>query len=325
MILHVVMTSRLVAEHRHEALKVRELSIEEIAKLNKALSLVGAFNRNYSLYEICIANYEEIEKFYNSIKSSTGIDLDFAHNTATEMNRLLLNYLSSFRTFADHQETELSHISTHNIKWLEHFKEQTASYYDNHFAYRFLWNLRNYVQHCGLPLGGFSVTGRVNESGEEEPFFSIYFNRDSLLNNYKKWKKVVRDDLSNQAEEIDVMEQVRVLRDCIEDLATTVSEIHIHRLSEYWDFLVDIVNAVLSQYPEGSPCIGRWRVDEGKDTLLGLTPLPIHTILKIQDIWNEFEKDYNVEEDEARDTSIANEQGITANQLDRSASSIQQQ
>jgi hypothetical protein len=295
MMIHVLAVDRLIAEKHHDCASVRELSDQEVADLDCALDLVGAFNGGYSLYEICIANYNELEDFYNHAKSITGVNLESSHNIVIEMNRLLLNYLSSFRTFIDHQERVFAHISTPNLNWLAHFKEQSSVHYDDQFSYRFLWNMRNYVQHCGLPLGGFSIRGMTNQEGKEEPFFSIYFERDNLLKNYSGWKKAVRDEIALLPKEIGVMEHVRLLQGCIEELSKTVTEIHIHRLAENWNFIIGIIKEALEKYPDGAPCLTIWNKEEDKTSFVGITPLPTHLILKVQAMWKEFDETYGEE------------------------------
>lgn len=289
------------ANNERKLVGVRELSDEEVAQLELALSLVGAFNGSYSLYEICAANYAEFNKYYTSLREKRGVNLQSAHEILIEGNRLLLNFLSSFRTFIDHQESDLKKISTADENWLEHFKQQAATLYDNTFSYRFLWNLRNYVQHCGLPVGGFAVRPIKDNNGEEKPYSSMYFSRDSLLSEREVWKKIVREELAQQPEEIDIGEHIDTLWDCIGELATSAWEIHIHRMSNSWEFLVGIVNEALAQ--QGAPCIGEWETIDDKHRIKGVSPLPMHTIMQIQEIWTFTQKTgqgENVRFDKAR-------------------------
>jgi hypothetical protein len=287
MIAKVLMVDRVDANEERECIDIRELSDEEVTQLQLALSLVGAFNGSYSLYEICAANYGEFKRYHNSLQEKTGFNVQSGHEILMEGNRLLLNFLSSFRTFIDHQEGDLKRISATGVNWLEHFKQQAAALYDSHFSYRFLWNLRNYIQHCGLPVGGFSIRPMTDSNGEEKPHSFLYFDRDSLLNKSKVWKKIVREELAQQPEEIDVAEHTDILWGCIIELAASAWEIHIHRLSGSWDFLVGMVNEAMAQ--QGTPCIGTWETLDDEHRLKEISPLPLHTIMKIQEIWDEFD------------------------------------
>lgn len=283
----ILMVDRVDANEERECIGIRELSDEEVAQLQLALSLVGAFNGSYSLYEMCAANYEEFKRYHNSLQEKTGFNVQSGHEILLEGNRLLLNFLSSFRAFIDHQESDLKGISTTGVNWLEHFKQQAATLYDSNFSYRFLWHLRNYVQHCGLPVGGFSIQTMKDINGEEKPYSLLYFDRDSLLNRSGVWKKVVREGLAQQPEEMDIAEHIDIFWDCIVELAASAWEIHIHRISGSWDFLVGVVNEAMAQ--QGTPCIGTWETLDDEHRLTGISPLPLHMITKIQEIWDEFD------------------------------------
>lgn len=283
----VLMVDRVDANKERECVGIRELSDEEVSQLQLALSLVGAFNSSYLLYEICAANYKEFKRYHNSLQKKRGFNVQSGHEILLEGNRLLLNFLSSFRTFIDHQESDLKKISATGVNWLEHFEQQAATLYDSNFSYRFLWNLRNYVQHCGLPVGGFSIRPMIDSDGKEKPHSLLYFNRDSLLNKSGVWKKIVREELAQQPEEMDIAEHIDILWDCIIELAASAWEIHIHRISDTWDFLVGMVNEAMAQ--QGTPCIGTWETLDDEHRLTGISPLPLHTIMKIQEIWGGFD------------------------------------
>jgi len=108
MIEYVLMADRLIAEKHHDLSGIRELTEDEVETLSTALALVGSFNGSYSLYEICDQNYKEMVELYERIAQTVGINQGFAHDVVITLNRRLLNYLSSFRTFID---LSLIHIS----------------------------------------------------------------------------------------------------------------------------------------------------------------------------------------------------------------------
>lgn len=293
MTMYLLMATRRVREGHHDAIGVRELSIDEFERLNTALSLAGLFNESLTLYEICQANAKDIEDFHDQVINTTGLNFASSHNMVVELNRLLLNYLSSFRTFVDHQETQLSKISTTEDNWISHFKTRCSEVYDSSFSYRFLWNLRNYVQHCGLPVGGVNIRTKNKAEGTEESEVSVYFKRDQLLENYKGWKKIVRTELAQQAERIAIFEHITNLRTCIDELAMTALEVHIHRLSEHWEFLVGVFNEVMAQYEGYVPVIGHFEKAENDIQPQKLSHLSVPLILKIQETWEKFNDEYN--------------------------------
>ncbi len=286
MVKYVLMADRLVAERHHDLSEIRELSEDQVETLSTALALVGSFNASYSLYEIGDQNYKEMVEFYERIAQTVGISQEFAHSVVIALNRRLLNYLSSFRMFIDHQERKLRRLQPSDTDWFRLFKDRTAFHCDNNFSYRFFWRLRNYVQHCGLPLGGFEVTSKQDKDGNQVRHFSAYFDRDSLIDNFDDWK-TVKDDLEKQPKHIEIMHHVHELKSCIDDLAMLAAEINLKRLGKYWDFLTGLHNEVTSAFSDAFACIGRFEVKpDSSPEFLGFNPLPLHTISTIQRVWS---------------------------------------
>jgi len=77
------------------------------------------------------------------------------------LNRLMLNFLSAFRTFLDHTQTNLDRTYGKESENFKIFKKTRSSYYDNYFSYRFLDKLRNYSQHMGMPITGIDTSSEL--------------------------------------------------------------------------------------------------------------------------------------------------------------------
>jgi hypothetical protein len=82
------------------------------------------------------------------------------------LNRYIMNLLTAVRTFLDHTERNLTHRHGKDSEQFQAFKKATAEAYDSSFAYRFLYKLRNYVQHRGMPIGKMSINTQL---GAEPP------------------------------------------------------------------------------------------------------------------------------------------------------------
>ena len=93
------------------------------------------------LYEICDANYKELiahyEKVGNEYRDTHNMEDPIGGDILTELNRLLMNYLSSFRTMIDHYETHYKRLDRQGSHWLKSFKSYTATIYESSFTYRF--------------------------------------------------------------------------------------------------------------------------------------------------------------------------------------------
>ncbi|KAA0766418.1 hypothetical protein DN410_02990 [Bacillus sp. SH5-2] len=94
--------------------------------------------------------------------------------------------------FIEHTELRIKKKYGKHSQQFKEWKTDTTSEYDNYFAYRFLYQLRNYTQHSGLPIGSISRQ-LVQNNGEEEKVLKTFFVRDGLLENDFKWKKLQKE------------------------------------------------------------------------------------------------------------------------------------
>jgi len=99
------------------------------------------------------------------------------HNVVhTSLNRRLSNLLSSIRLFLDHSEFAFKRKYGKKSEEVEAFKKYASEKYDSSFSYRFVYKLRNYVQHCGIPIGS------ANSIEDDSGFRATYwFNPQELL------------------------------------------------------------------------------------------------------------------------------------------------
>ena len=130
------------------------------------------------------------------------------HSVKLAINADFLNLLSHARLYLDHAETQLKRAQ-HGKKdeELAEFKRVTAHEYDNVFAYRFCYRLRNYALHCGFPITGFSAhSGFVQGTQKQEHSFEATFSTKTLLENFSEWGPQVKAELESKSEQLDLME-----------------------------------------------------------------------------------------------------------------------
>jgi len=278
----MLMGARLIEKGHYNMENIKELSDDDIENISVALSYIGQFNASYSLYEICNENYLDIEEFFGRLSTLRGFNQLLLHKTVININQVLLNYLSSFRTFIDHQETNLAVITKEEHEWFNLFKKRTSFHFDTNFSYRFLWKLRNYTQHCGLPLGGFHIGFNQDKDSGDQLEHSIWFNRDTLLFKFDDWG-IIKSDLQDQPEKIIVIDHIEQLHTCITDLATFAAKIHILRMGNHWNSIVGLLNEVSNKFPDAEPIIGNFNND---GNFTGFTQLPLLDLTRIQEILN---------------------------------------
>jgi len=163
------------------------LSIEESEKLENSLSKIELLSTVEDYFQILENNYFD---FVNCVKDNS---LDLLQNSLTplilnekifqnfkiESNRKLLNYLSSFRTLIDH----IPVILDKNQK--KDFSNYLTYLFDNEFSYAFIYKLRNYSQHCGLPITNYESKFDISLA-----YIFLIMDVEILLLNYDSWGAV---------------------------------------------------------------------------------------------------------------------------------------
>jgi hypothetical protein len=79
-----------------------------------------------------------------------------------------------------------------------------------------MYGMRNYAQHCGLPIEQLKVESRLSVGNPTVPVHkvSVSMKRDDLLTNFE-WHRLVRADISAMAESIDIEPHVEEMMTCI--------------------------------------------------------------------------------------------------------------
>lgn len=148
----------------------KEFITEQISVVNKLMKyneLFTEFQRSYEEYLI----------------AADGTDT----SKANDLVRYIKNYLASYKSYLDGMETVLSR--TFDRKIYELFKKLQSKAYDSNFDYRFIYNLRNYAQHCGSPISN------VKRSITEETIIDLKVTK--FLSEHKGMQTKFRKELEN--------------------------------------------------------------------------------------------------------------------------------
>lgn len=165
-----------------------------------------------------------------------------------EANRLAVNVLSSLRLFLDQTETRLSRSYGKESMQYRALKSATAYEYDNNFAYRFAYHLRNYTLHCGMPINHITVSSEAIDSQRTEAVVNRYqigFSPQTLLKEFEDWKRA-KPDLEASTTWIDAASIFSVLPASFERIRDTVHRVERESLRAAGQRIVDIVRPALS-------------------------------------------------------------------------------
>lgn len=194
-----------------------------------------------------------------------------------EVNRHLLNFLSGVRMFLDHTETNLKRRYGAGSERYAAFKDATGKAFDTSFAYRFMYQLRNYVQHCGMPLGKMSIHADFDEETRQPISQSIDFLycRASLLTTYDRWHKKVKADLEALPEYFPIRPGVDEMMGQISDLQKSFVVADVPALLDSLQWLDALM--LEATWRGGSPIVARERpsAEDADMDVLESTPFPV--------------------------------------------------
>lgn len=173
---------------------------KELITLQTHIAEIHNYEKIKRLFEIVSLNSNEfVHKSKESLlyminnSLSVGGNKEEYYKQHLDFNRMFLNYLSSFRTFVDHNETSIKRKYGTDSHEAREFKKITNNIYDKYFSYRFLCKLRNYSQHCGLPIEDIEVSATMQADNSFKGEGKIEFSTKELLANYDGWGPVKRD------------------------------------------------------------------------------------------------------------------------------------
>lgn len=186
---------------------IRPLNDREVQEVRDCNKEIFDFNRHFKLVEYVLHNFlclkNGVEKTLQQFAESSHIigryDLDsFGH----EVNINLLNLMMSARTFLDHMETFTKREYGKESEHVELFKKLTAEEFDSRFSYKFMYKLRNYVQHCGMPPLSYSKS-RNFDKYTPCAGITLMFDRDALISGFDGWGSIVKPQLESQDNKFD--------------------------------------------------------------------------------------------------------------------------
>jgi len=112
------------------------------------------------------------------------------------INRFLLNYLFSFRTYIDHLETFINREFGKDSEEMKDWVILKSKVHLENFVYRFMYKLRNYAQHCGMPIDIFEISSSI-VNNEYSVQINIGFDPQGLLSKFDSWGSALKVELQN--------------------------------------------------------------------------------------------------------------------------------
>ncbi|MEP3447813.1 MAG: hypothetical protein ABJN61_11725 [Flavobacteriaceae bacterium] len=191
----------------HDINYIKEIDESEFKSIEQSISVIDEVQHLMDLYAVLAFNFEDFVEFQakevltiiEHVNPVNHVGENEYKFLKVQINRFTNNYLSSFRMFIDHSNVKIGKRFQKDSIEYQKFISMTNKAYDKNFSYRFAHKLRNFCQHCALPISGFNVTGIENGRS-----FMFYFEKEYLLNEYDSWGVQVKEDLINGPESFNV-------------------------------------------------------------------------------------------------------------------------
>jgi hypothetical protein len=171
------------------------------------------------------------------------------------VNGKLRNFFSEFRAFLDYTETYLNTQYGKYSREFKDFKAACSKEYDSEVSYRFVYKLRSYAQHFGVPINNMSIT-----SGDFDPALGDYRNhllleidRDRLLNAPFKWTTKVRQDIEGFPPRFELDPHIVSMYMCLERINNAAVVAVLPVLKQYAEVVVNCVGDLGDE--QGTPAL----------------------------------------------------------------------
>jgi hypothetical protein len=209
---------------------VRDLRAEEVASYHTASGPLWRHLRHQQVLEVVRRNHGEFESAladYAERAAHPLRTLDVVTSIELEVNRIVMNYLAMVRAFLDYTATSLKRDYPDHVQPFEALQSACRQAFDTHFAYRFVYKLRDFALHCGPPIDQVMTVTHWEPSADRlvERRLHPMCRRDRLLDEFgEKWGRPVLRDLQQGEAEFEIAPLLKGMLDCLETINAGVIE-----------------------------------------------------------------------------------------------------
>lgn len=177
------------------------LSNQDEIMLSNLTDIINKWNHIKVIHSMMIENFNDLYSYIYNLKNEPSNKSSVSY----QANRYMMNYLAMARLFIDKIEENIKeNFSTKSEEYVS-FKQLTAQEYDRKFSYRFLWDLRNYTQHYGLPIHHFKSF--IDERDRKHVMLSV--SPKELIKGSYNWKPKMLSELKGREQNINVLELIQ--------------------------------------------------------------------------------------------------------------------
>jgi len=172
------------------------------------------------------------------------------------------NFLSSAGSFRERAKTRLRiryGDDSEQLKWIE---DHEVHAYDNWFAYRLLYNMRNYGQHFEMPISLVPLSAKRETSGQFQAVATILVSPKELLESPLIQKSFREKELVGRTEDITLLPLAKTFMRIHGMVLNAIVQIHLPKIIEFQNY-VRLLLQKMNLPPGAVPMI--FEVDGEKD------------------------------------------------------------
>lgn len=251
----------------------RALTDETYEEYDTAVKFVLERQAQTSL-RLIIGNYGEFRALQTSmaIAFTTARQANWPDPAQSQfhLRRILLNWLNSIRLFDDHNRARIVRTYGDSSAELDLYMAARSAIYDEVPSYRFMFELRNYAQHCGeVP-----VRAEIHQDTSGSSL-DLYFDREELLREFGNWKQV-KKDLQSGPERIGLDTPVEGTMVAVTRLAQDVAKIDMPKFTKSIEQVQEILGPA-PKYTDRRTTIFRTRfvTDDSGEQVMKMDVAPV--------------------------------------------------
>ncbi len=138
-----------------ESIVPASLNEDEMSKVQKYVLLTRERQESKQFFEVFIFNLNNLRICFDLKSGDTAVMSSACPPAASEyiaLNALVTNYISAGKSVAEYTRASAKRIFDGCKDGEDPYNIYVSEQYDSSKSYRFLMNLRNFVQHTGMPL-----------------------------------------------------------------------------------------------------------------------------------------------------------------------------
>jgi len=173
---------------------MRELTSAEEQLYASASGRLSEFQQSRLLMALVESNLAEARGALHALELATRQDAltgaGSSYGLVLTLNGKIVDYLTATRLYLEHRRIQLKRRYGPEGNPLQAFDAERHHLFESEPVYAFIYKLRNYVQHCGMPIQASEASASlvVDEAGERSVHtLFVGCRRDELLADYSEW------------------------------------------------------------------------------------------------------------------------------------------